>query len=104
MSTSTGAAVLIVLPSAIEDSLTTLALDHAAFEPTRRVVLAPTLRGYLLVEDIRAYMEAYPGSVAIVLRPDGTVCATLSRTQALSECWLENAFVRARDPKASIAY
>ena len=77
-------ATFVVLPSDVETDVAGLANAHAAFDPDHRRVVRSGHEG------------TWPWTVvALAVRNDGTVCAALTRAQALSEAWIEDGFVRA---------
>lgn len=78
-------ATFVILPSDVEADVAGLVSTHAAFDSDRRRV-------------IRLGEQSADGPQAIVamaLSDDGTVCAALTRVQALDEAWIEDGFVRA---------
>jgi len=76
-----GLVTFIILPSDVESVVAARAAEHAAFDPShRRAVYMPGTRG---------------DAVALTVRADGTICDVVCRTQALSEAWIEELFVRA---------
>jgi hypothetical protein len=86
---NTSIATFVVLPSDVESDVAGLADAHAAFDPKRRRVVRLDL-GAISPQTV----------VALTMRNDGTVCAVFTRTQALSEAWIEDGFVRAtRTPR-----
>ena len=78
-------ATFVILPSDVEADVAGLANAHAAFNSDRRRVIR-------LAEQSTGGPQAV---VAMALSDDGTVCAALTRMQALDEAWIEDGFVRA---------
>jgi len=78
-------ATLLVLDGDLAPTITTLATEHAAFDPVRRRVV---------VQNGRTVM-APAGVAALLFASDGTICDKLDHSRATSEAWIEDAFVRA---------
>jgi hypothetical protein len=83
---SDGRVTFVVLKTEVQNSVGRLAREHADFDAERRAVLIDRDGGVL--------EATYSGAAAVVLRPDGTVCGVMDRARALSEAWIEDAFVR----------
>jgi hypothetical protein len=73
--------------------ITKLAEEHAAFDPNRRRVTTLVDANYPL-DNIALWTEGR-AIVALVLRTDGSLSDLLDANRALSEAWIENAFLRA---------
>lgn len=82
----TGVITFVVLRGELEFQVAGLADIHAAFDPSRRVVL---------IDDGTFGCRVAAGTVAMTIRPDGSICDLFDSITALSEAWIENAFVRA---------
>lgn len=80
---NTPVATFVVLPSDIEADVAGLANTHAAFAAGERRVVR--------FDQSATSPDAV---VALFVRSDGTVCAALTRAQALDEAWIEDGFVR----------
>lgn len=82
-------ATFVVLPTADADQVLLYAEEHASFDPSRRRALRagdPALRTNLAVP---------PSAAAVVLNSRGDIVVALEAPYALSEPWIEDAFLRA---------
>ena len=79
-----GSVTLVVLRDDDQHSVAQLAYEHAAFDGDRRRVL---------IDDGQFFSIVPPATVAITLRPDGSICALLDHDRALTEAWIEDGFI-----------
>ena len=77
---------VVLATGEVGEAIAHLASEHAAFDPDhRRVQLSK-----------ESYGEPQIDAAALTLKADGTIAELLDERCALSEPWIEDAFVRAR--------
>ena len=90
--TDYGTATLIVLADGeLGRAIECVANTRIAFDAIRRRVVGPSC---VLTESLEKWRRRHVA--AIMLDASGTPCAILDKYQAVSEAWMENAFVIAK--------
>jgi len=88
-------ATIVILFGDFADDAALIARDRVEFDESRRRLLVPGDPGYPSDALIEAWTRDKPGTLAVVLAPDGTISDLLDAGRATSAAWVEDAFVRA---------